>query len=389
MTPRAVIAGIGQSAFGRALPQSGWELALDAINAALADADVAPEEIDGMVRYSPPFEHVSIPQAVRSIGVRELSFFSEAPLGGEALGAVLGQAAMAIETGRAHVALVYRSLSQSTTGRFGRADTGADEDTTDIVAPEQDNLSFSQPHGFLSPGHQFAMQATRYMHDAEITVDELTDALASIAITQRAYAHENPNAIMRGRALTRDVYDNARMISWPLRLFDYCLENDGAIALVVTTAERARSGRPVSILSTCQSLTPYQEPLGLYSEDLGRPFPPAAADRLYDRAGIGPERIRVAELYDACSLMPVRSLETYHLVPDGQGWRRAVEEGTGPSSPLPVNTHGGHLSEAYIHGLGAVTEAVRQIRGDAATPISGADIALVGAPCGSAAILAA
>lgn len=386
---RAVIAGIGRTRYARGIASSAWELALEAITAALADAQLAPGDVDGMCRFSAPFEQVSLPQIVRALNVRELAFFTESPLGGEAVGGVLGAAAAAVESGRADVVVVYRSMSQSTAGRFGRADNGVDGASGDQIVPDEDNLAFAWPYGLMSPGHQFALQASRYAHDRRIREDQLVDALATVALTQRAYANANPHAMMRERTMSRDDYESARMISRPLRLFDYCLENDGAVAVVVTSSERAAHGRPVRILSTSQSLTPYQEPLGLYQEDLDQPFPAAAADRLYARAGLGPERVRVAELYDACTLMPLRSLEAYRLVPPGEGWRRAVEEGIGPGSPLPVNTHGGHLSEGYIHGMNAVFEAVLQLRGEASTQIPGADVALVGAPAGGAAILAA
>jgi acetyl-CoA acetyltransferase len=103
---------------------------------------------------------------------------------------------------------------------------------------------------------------------------------------------------------------------------------------------------------------------------------------------VGRGDIDVAEFYDATSYMPLRSLESYGFVPDGQAWRYVTETGTGPGSPLPVNTHGGHLSEAYLHGMNGVLEAVRQLRGTAVNQVANAEVALVGAPAGSATILA-
>lgn len=390
MTPvgGAAIIGIGQSEFGRRLPQTDWQLALSAISAAVTDAGIDPREIDGICSFTAPFENVPIPAIVRALDLPELTFFAECPLGGEALGAALGHAVAAIETGRASIVLIYRSLSQSSNGRFGRTDAGiAGDDDVDVVAPESQNLSLAWPHGVMSPGHQFAMTATRYMYDHALTFEQLTDALCEVALAQRRYAAANPNAIMRDRPLTRDDYFEGRMISWPLRLYDYCLENDGAVALVIAASTRSRGASPpVRILATSQSLTPYQEPLGFYQRDLGSPFPAAVAERLYGQAGVAPGRVRVAELYDACTLMPLRSLEAYGLAKEG--WRHVQEAGIGPDSPLPVNTHGGHLSEGYVHGMNAVTEAVRQLRGQAATQIARADVALVAAPSGSAAILA-
>jgi acetyl-CoA acetyltransferase len=398
------IVGIGQTAYAKALPGTAWELALEAILGALADAGLGPRDVDGICRFAPPFEPVSEPQLVRALGIPELRFFAESPLGGEALGAVLAHAAAAVTAGLASTVVVYRALSQSRGGRFGRADgrgpggpvgsggaAGAPDPGAHVVVPEEDNRSFAWPYGLMSPGQLFALWARRYAIVHGLIDEDLTRALGSIAITQRAYARGNPNAMMRHRSMDWDDYRGARMISEPLRLFDLCLENDGACAYVVTGAGRARRLRddPVYVLSATQTLSPYREPMGIYvTGELLELFPPATADRLFAEAGVGRADIDVAEFYDATSYMPLRSLESYGFVPDGQAWRYVTEAGTGPGSPLPVNTHGGHLSEAYLHGMNGVLEAVRQLRGTACNQVPDADVALVGAPAGSAMILA-
>ena len=387
----AAIAGIGQTAYAKALPPAAWELAVEAVLAACADAGVDVADVDGMCRFTAPFETVSEAMLVRALGIRELSFFAQAPHGGEALGAVVAHAAAAVSAGLANVVVVYRALSQSRGGRFGRADRGAGESATDIVVPEQDNLSFAWPYGLMSPGQLFALWARRYATVHGLTDEDLTRTLGTIAITQRQYANSNPAAMMRDRKLDWETYQNARMISEPLRLFDLCLENDGACAFVVTTADRARALRPdpVWVLSATQTISPYREPMGIYtSGELLELFPPEAASRLFEQAGVTRADIDVAEFYDATSYMPLRSLESYGFVPDGQAWRYVTEQGTGPDSPLPVNTHGGHLSEAYLHGMNGILEAVRQLRGTACNQVSNVEVALVGAPAGSATILA-
>jgi acetyl-CoA acetyltransferase len=393
----AAIVGIGQTAYAKALPATAWELAMEAVLAACADAGVDVAEVDGMCRFTAPFEPVTEAMLVRGLGIPELSFFAQAPHGGEALGAVVMQAAAAVSAGLASTVVVYRALSQSRGGRFGRADgrgpggAGAADPGADIVVPEQDNLSFAWPYGLMSPGQLFALWARRYAAVHGLRDEDLTRALGTIAITQRQYANRNPNAMMRDRKLDWDDYRNARMISEPLRLFDLCLENDGACAFVVTTADRARALRedPVWVLSATQTVSPYREPMGIYtSGELLELFPPAAAGRLFEQAGVSRADIDVAEFYDATSYMPLRSLESYGFVPDGQAWRYVTEQGTGPDSPLPVNTHGGHLSEAYLHGMNGILEAVRQLRGTAVNQVPDADVALVGAPAGSATILA-
>ena len=398
----AAIVGIGQTEYAKALPPTAWELAVEAVLAALADAGVDPADVDGMCRFVAPFETVSEAMLVRSLGIRELSFFAQAPHGGEALGAVVAHAAAAVSAGLANIVVVYRALSQSKGGRFGRADRGgpsapsaqpgspAADPVADIVVPEEDNRSFAWPYGLLSPGQLFALWATRYAAVHGLTSEDLTRTLGTIAITQRQYANNNPAAMMRDRKLDWDTYRQARMISEPLRLFDLCLENDGACAFVITGAGLARQLRddPVYVLSATQTLAPYREPMGIYVPDLLELFPPAAADRLFGQAGVRREDIDVAEFYDATSYMPLRSLESYGFAPDGAGWRYVLDHGTGPDSPLPVNTHGGHLSEAYLHGMNGILEAVRQLRGTACNQVAGAEVALVGAPAGSATILA-
>jgi acetyl-CoA acetyltransferase len=393
----AAIVGIGQTAYAKALPGTAWELAMEAVLAACADASVNVAEVDGMCRFTAPFETVTEAQLVRGLGIRELSWFTQAAHGGEALGAVVMQAAAAVSAGLANIVVVYRALSQSKGGRFGRADSrgpggGSDSGAEgDIVVPEQDNLSFAWPYGLMSPGQLFALWARRYAAVNKLSDEDLTRALGAIAVTQRRYANNNPSAMMRDRTMSFDDYQAARMISEPLRLFDLCLENDGACAFVVTTADRARALRPdpVWVLSATQTISPYREPMGIYpSGELLELFPPAAAERLFAQAGVSRADIDVAEFYDATSYMPLRSLESYGFVPDGQAWRYVTEQGTGPGSPLPVNTHGGHLSEAYLHGMNGILEAVRQLRGTACNQVPNAEVALVAAPAGSATILA-
>jgi acetyl-CoA acetyltransferase len=386
---QVAIVGIGQTAYGKALPGTAWELAVEAVSGAIADAGLDPADVDGMCRFAPPFEPVSEPMLVRALGIRELTFFAESPLGGEALGAVIAHGAAAIMAGLARVVVVYRALSQSKGGRFGRADRDG-QPGGDIVVPEEENRSFAWPYGLMSPGQLFALWARRYASVYGLSDEDLTRALGSIAITQRGYASSNPAAMMRDRKLDWDTYRAARMISEPLRLFDLCLENDGACAYVLTSADTARAIRddPVYVLSATQTLSPYREPMGIYTDDLIELFPPPVAERLFGQAGVTRDDIDVAELYDATSFMTLRSLESYGFAPAGQAWRYVADAGTGPDSPLPVNTHGGHLSEAYLHGMNGVLEAVRQLRGTACSQVAGAEVALVGAPAGSAMILA-
>ena len=207
--------------------------------------DVA--DVDGMCRFTAPFETVSEAMLVRALGIRELSFFAQAPHGGEALGAVVAHAAAAVSAGLAsdRRGLPGAVASPGAAGSAGPTERGAPggagcraaarPGARDVVVPEQDNLSFAWPYGLMSPGQLFALWARRYATVHGLTDEDLTRALGTIAITQRQYANSNPDAMMRDRKLDWEAYRGARMISEPLRLFDLCLENDGACAFVVTS----------------------------------------------------------------------------------------------------------------------------------------------------------
>jgi acetyl-CoA acetyltransferase len=391
MRKATAIVGIGQTDFSTHSGRSEWQLALEAIIAALDDAGLERSEIDGIVRYS--YDNVSQPMLVRALGIKDLRWYGDCPLGGVALCGVIAQAAAAIVAGIASTVVVYRALNERSGVRYGRAERHI-ADQGEILYAAGDRTpsgQFAGPYGLHVPGQCMAMWAQRYIYESGMPdADTLTRTLAAIAIQQRAYANNNPNAMMRDRKLDVETYLAGRMISSPLRLYDYCLESDGAAALVLTSAERARTLRsdPVYILAAQQSLSPHSEPITVYAKSLTRFGGPGNVEKLFADAGVTRDDISFAELYDATSFSVVTGLETYGFAAPGQAWRRILEEGLGLDAPLPVNTHGGHLSEAYIHGMNHLTEAVRQLRGTAANQVADAEVALVGANGASSAILA-
>ncbi len=389
---RAAIVGVGQTPLSRAAPESVLELAVQASLEALADAGLDPGEVDGLLRFGAPFETISHAALVRNLGIRDLRYFGEVPLGGEATAGMVHHAVAAIVSGRASVVLAYRAIKQSAGNRFGRADQAlqgrppADEDV--IVTGE---LAFTWPYWMMAPAHLFALWASRYMAVNQIGEAELRDALARIALDQRAYANARPGALLHHKPLDRDQFEAARMISWPLTLFMICLENDGACAVVVTSEERAAEldCTPAAILATCQSLAPDHEPMSMYAEDLLEIFPAGTSERLWADAGIGSGEVSVAELYDASSLMTLLSLELYGFVAPGTAFAHVTEHGIGPASPLPVNTHGGHLADGYVQGMTGLIEAVRQLRGTAENQIPDVSASFYGGVSGSAVVLGA
>ncbi len=388
---RTAVVGVGQTPLSKSAEESVLELALEACLEAIADAGTTPSEVDGLLRFAAPFETVSHAEIVRNLGIRDLGYFGEIPLGGEASAGMLHHAVGALVSGRASVVLCYRAIKQSSGNRFGRADQALHGGPpTDADVHVGGDAAFTWPYWMMAPAHLFALWASRYLEEAGITEAQLRQALGRVAIDQRHYASSRPSALLHDRPLDMDAFEAARMISWPLNLFMLCLENDGACAAVLTTAERAASlGKAaVPILATCQSMAPRREPGSMYGDDLLEIVPPTRVSRLWAEAGVGPGDISVAELYDATSLMTLLSLEQYGFVSHRNAWRHVVEHGIGLDSPLPVNTHGGHLADGYVHGMTGIVEAVRQVRGTATNQVPGASLAFFGGVSGSAAVFA-
>lgn len=389
MYKKAAVVGIANTPYSFKSGATEWDLALDAILPALRDAQVDPAEVDGIVRYS--YDNVTQPMLVRSLGIRELRYYADVPIGGHASAAVVAQAAAAIAAGQASVVVVFRSLNERSGVRYGRAERNIAPDGDVAVARGVGSPAgaFSGPYGLLSPGQVMALWTQRYMYENKMTERDLTNTLGTVAVQQREYAHNNPDAIMRDRPLDLDAYENGRMISAPLRLFDYCLESDGAAAAVIVSADRARATRDDAafILSGGQAMYPYSESVATYVSDLTDFAPTATVGRLYEDARLSPADITLAQLYDATSVMVPTGLETYGFVEKGKGWRHVLEHGIGPTSVLPVNTHGGHLSEAYIHGMNHIVEAVRQLRGSSANQLADVKNVLFGVHGASSIIL--
>lgn len=390
MYRKAAIVGIGHTDYSKCSGRSDWELALQAALPALRDAQVEPAEVDGIIRYS--YDAVTPAMLVRSLGIRNLRFFADIPFGGTASAAVVMQAAAAIAAGQASVVLIYRSLNERSGVRYGRAERNIAVTGGETVAAQSDRSpagAFAGPYGLLSPGQVMAMWARRYMYVNDMTDNDLTRTLGTVAVQQRMYANRNPDAMMRDRPLDMDTYAAGRLISTPLRLYDYCLESDGAAAAVLVSADRARVTRndAAYVLSGAQSLIRHSEPITVYVRNLLEHAPQEAVARLYEQAGISPQDISVAQFYDATSIMIPMGLETYGLAEKGSGWRHVLDHGIGPDSPTPVNTHGGHLSEAYVHGMNHIVEAVRQIRGTSPNQVPDVEHVLFGCHGSSSVIL--
>jgi len=383
------IAGIGTTDFTRNSGRSDLSLATQAVLAALEDAGLDASAIDGIIRCD--MDLVRHNDLAEALGIRQLTYWGECGPGGVAPCAMVGQAVGAILSGQASTVVVFRALNGRSGRRYGAGSTAAGQQ---LAGGNGSYDEFFLPHGLLTAGQMFALMARRHMIEYSSTQEQL----GSIAIACRDRALVNPAAQMYGRPLAMTDYLSARMISEPLRLFDFCLETDGAAAVVVTGTERARDCKNGAALihAVAQASVPGTQPGVMFPvlmrDSITALSSRAVADVLWSRSRLGPADVDVAQLYDCFTITLLLQLEDYGFAKRGEGGAFAADGGIGLTGQLPCNTSGGHLSEAYIHGMNHVVEAVRQVRGTSTAQVPGAEVSLVTSappPASSALILTA
>ena len=363
MSPVA-IAGIGQVEFSKDIGRGERRIALEAIQRALADAGLLPSQVDGLVRFD--LETTTEVEIARNLGIPNLRFFSEVGYGGGGGCAAVGHAAIAIEAGWADTIVCWRARNRGSGGRpwaGTRSEVGGD-------------AQFSIPFGLVRPVDQIAMVARRHMFEYGTTSEQL----GAVAVAFRKHAARNPHAMMR-EAITLADHQASRMVSDPLRKLDCCLETDGALAVVLTSLERARDlkQRPAIVLAAAQGtgeehvvMANYHGPRFLETPSL------SAARDLWSRAGVLPSDIDCAQFYDAFTPLVIFSLEEYGFCKPGEGGAFCAERRLEwPDGELPSNTSGGGLSEAYVHGFNLILEGVRQVRGVSTSQVKDAELCLV------------
>ncbi len=375
---QTAVVGVGATPYykrGRSLPQTPLEMAAKAVMGAVEDAGLSVSDVDGFALYSMGFDTSLLAQW---LGVPEVRFTAMLTGGGGGAAGSIGLAAAAVASGMAECVVSVITLQQAAS-RFGASYAPRGKQNAAYSAPATPEASFVQPAGLMAPGQLFALLASRHMHEYGTTREHF----AEVAISTRANAVRRETALMR-EPLTLEDYFAARMIAEPLCLYDFCLECDGAVAVLVTSAERAADLRqpPVLVSGTAhggpgrwgQAITWLGMP-GDYFASAGHR---TLATRLYEMAGVGPDDVDVALLYDHFSPMVLMQLEDYGFCPIGEGGRFVADGNIRwKTGTIPVNTHGGNLSEAYIIGMTHIREAVEQLRGVAVNQVDNAEIALV------------
>jgi acetyl-CoA acetyltransferase len=369
---RTAICGVGQSEYGRRLGRSGLDLAADAVSGALEDAGLTPADLDGvLVSFGSP-GGVDADTLAFALGL-DLRFYSQTWSHGRFTATCLQQAAMAVSAGFAEVVACLASVSFSGVSRPGRARrrrgsaVGGDGDREG--AREAGGGHGEDPVvGMTSPGAGAALAAQRYFARFGATSEQL----AAVPVAFRKGAGLNPAAIMR-EPLTVQDHQASRFVCEPLRLYDYCLVNDGATCVLVTSAERARDLRAPAVELAGMLPLPVSRQefiwawpgLGVAQQDDGLWQPGPREDGLYQQAGIERTDVDAFFTYDAFSFVVWPALERWGFCGAGEAAEFTQGGRIEVGGELPVNTHGGLLSEAHVMGWNHQVEIVRQLRGEA------------------------
>lgn len=374
------IAGIGETAYSKNSGTTVLNLAVEACQKAAADAGLALDEVDGIISYNFG-DSVPAMAVATALGIPDIGYAVDFAGGGNAANLITLSAAAAMEAGLARNVICYRAMN----GRSGfRLGGGREFEARGIT-------QHTAPYGWITYPQAMAMWARRYINKYGVEPEHF----GSIAVTFRDNAALNERAMQR-KPISMDDYMESRFIVEPFRMLDICLETDGACAVLMTDADRARDlkHKPIYLMGGAYGGGPSQgEDLfdAIRWPDHSRNYAAYIADDLWNSAGVGPQDVDVAEIYDCFTYSVIMQLEGLGFVPEGEGGPFCASGAIRRDGSLPVNTHGGLLSEGYIHGFNHVLEAVRQLRGDAgALQVDGAEIALTTAgamTCGSAMVL--
>jgi acetyl-CoA acetyltransferase len=358
LADKAIIAGIGQTEFSKASGRSELQLAAEAARAAILDAGMTPADVDGLVTFTADANDELL--LMRALGIPELRYWSRTPYGGNGAHTTVQHAAMAVATGVARAVVVYRAFNERSGRRFGQPN----------AKTTPPGWNWYMPFGLDTPAKIYSLTFQRYMTRYGLTNEDF----GRYTVVARKHAATNPDAWFYRRPITLADHQESRWIVEPiLRLLDCCQESDGGVALVVTAADRAPDlPHPAARIAAVAEadLGGGHVMFNYYQRDLSR-FDEAEflARQLYEASGLAPRDMQAAMIYENFSPIVFLQLEALGFCGPGEARDFIAEGNIELGGTLPVNTHGGLLGEAYIHGVNNILEGVRQIRGTAVNQV--------------------
>jgi len=351
---KVAIAGIGQTTYYRGQGSGMTDIALlsQAARRAIADAGLQPDDIDGI--FSPVIR-VGVRDLTSNLGIKHLEVGAKIEMGGASPLASLRMATLAIASGLAKNVLIVAGWNAYSQYRARRSDEIG-------ILPGKICINHYIPSGATAPMQWFAIAARRYLHDFNVP----TEALGAIAVASRKHAQLNPNALMQDKPMTMSDYLASPMVAEPYRMLDCCLDSDAAGAIIVTSTERAKDmARHPVLVSGIEDGHPYPSDDFYNREDLHSIGLTHAAPRAFAMAGLKPADMNFAHIYDCFTFECLQQIEEAGFCKRGEG-KDFVQNGRIElGGELPLNTHGGLLSEAHVLGISHITSAVEQLRRDA------------------------
>lgn len=364
MRGSTAIVGIAQTPYYKrgTSPDPEMKLALRAIVAACDDAGIDPADIDGFVSYGS--ERNTAQQLLPALGTKSLKYAALAWTHGGGIPAAIGIAAQAIIAGQAEIVVVYRAMAEASNQRLQVAVTQGDT-----------------PAQFLVNGIDMVLQRSAMRSQRMIEHDGVPrETLEAVVRAGYHHAQNNPGAAGYGQPVDHAAYEASRWISEPYHLFDCSRESDGAAAVILVSAERAKTLRqkPAYLLASAMGAS---RTAGS-REDNHEPYTSVGfielAERLWAQSGYGPQDVDVAQIYENFSGMAVAALIDHGFcTAETAGTFIQLENLIAPNGTLPINTSGGNIADGFIHGMGLVVEAVRQLRGTSCNQVPGARLSLM------------
>lgn len=365
---KVAVAGVGETDYYKRgqSPDAEFKLALKAIISACENSGISVQEVDGFASYSNDRSDPS--HLAAALGCKELRFANMQWGGGGGGGsAAVGNAAAAIISGMADCVVVFRALAQGQFGRFGQGPR------RNVVAGD---MAHTVPYGLMSPAQMFAMKVQRFMFDHGVE----QNALRAISLASYEHAQNNPRAVMYGRPLDEATYDASRWIVEPFHLYDCCQENDGAAAMVLVSAERARDlPNPPCYLLSAVAGSHYRAGASVHNApDYATSAFKTLAPRLFDMARVQPDDVDVLQSYENFTGGVLMSIVEHGFCePEACNEFFVKERLLAGVGELPLNTSGGNLAECYMHGLGLNIEAVRQVWNQSTNQVADTNVSMV------------